>query len=286
MKPLTVFGGRGFVGSAYTKAYYHHAIGNIAHINDRDDYTVYSEDVLYMISTVHNYNVFTDVHLDINTNLNLLMTVLENWKKYQEITSKKGVFNFVSSWSVYGNQVSLPVREDASCDPKGFYIITKRCAEQLLESYCQTFKLNYRILRLGNVIGPGDSPSAKKNVLQHSVNQLIRNEDVTLFGDGKFYRDFIHVDDVARAIETVIRNGAVNETFNIGNGKTWEYGTILAYIKYMLSSTGNIVYKEPTEFQKSVPVSSFYMDVSKLRNLGFSPEYTSNKLYRSLLPKD
>lgn len=286
MTPLTVLGGRGFVGSAYVKEYYHHAIGNIAHINERADYDVHSEDVLHMISTVHNYHIFTDVHLDIHTNLSVLMKVLENWRKYQEDHKKSGVFNFLSSWSVYGNQKALPVSEDAPCDPKGFYIITKRCAEQLLIAYCQTFKLNYRILRMGNVVGPGDKPSAQKNVLQHSINQLARDENVTLFGDGKFYRDFIHVEDAARAIELVIRHGDLNQIFNIGNGETWEYGTILEFARLMLNSSGHILYKEPTQFQKEVPVASFYMDVEKLKKLGFKAEYTGAKLYKSLVPRD
>ena len=148
---LTIFGGTGFVGKHYVHEYYYHAVGNIVSINARNDHEVYSEDVLYLISTVTNYNVFEDVHVDINTNLTVFMDVLENWKKYQERTHKKGVFNFISSWSVYGNHKELPVSETAACDPRGFYIITKRCAEQLLIDYCLTFGLDYRILRLSNV---------------------------------------------------------------------------------------------------------------------------------------
>jgi hypothetical protein len=51
-----------------------------------------------------------------------------------------------------------------------------------------------------------------------------------------------------------------------------------------LQTSGVILYKAPTEFQKKVPVASFYMDVTKLRSLGFVPEYTDSKLYTSLLP--
>jgi nucleoside-diphosphate-sugar epimerase len=283
---LTILGGKGFVLGAYVRNYYHHAIGNIASINEREDLKVYSEDVLMGISTVHNYNIFTDVHLDINTNLNLLMTVLENWKRTQDTLGKPGVFNFISSWSVYGNQAKLPVAENAPCDPKGMYIITKHCAEQLLRCYCETFHLNYRILRLANVVGPGDNPSEQKNILQFNINKLARGEDVTLFGDGKFFRDFIHVDDVARAIETVMTKGAVNEIYNIGLGDPWEYDMILKYAIYRMKSTGLVRYTEATDFQKKTPVASFYMDVTKLRNLGFVPEYTDGKLYNSLLPKE
>jgi nucleoside-diphosphate-sugar epimerase len=282
---LTILGGHGFVGNAYVRAYYHHAVGNIKHINAKLDYEVYSPDVLHLVSTVHNYSIFDHPHLDVETNLSLLIKVLENWKYYQTKTGQKGTFNLASSWSVYGNQLS-PVSEDAPCDPHGWYIITKRCAEQLLIEYCMTFGFNYRILRFANVVGPGDQKvSPKKNVLQHNINLLAQNKDVELFGDGKFFRDFIHVDDLARAIETVMSKGNVNEIYNLGNGQTWYYRDILQYAKNYLQSSGNIVYKEPTSFQASVPVKDFYMDVTKLRSLGFRPEYTGSNLYYSLLPK-
>ncbi len=285
---LTIFGGRGFVGKHYVDEYYHHAIGNIVSINDRSDYHVYSADVLYFISTVDNYNVFTNVHLDIDTNLSTLMTVLENWRARQLATGEQGVFNFISSWSVYGDQSTLPVAENAVCDPKGFYIITKRCAEQLLVSYCETFKLKYRILRLANIIGPGDEKvSDKKNTLQNAFNKLRCNEDVKLFGDGLFYRDFMHVKDCARAIETVLTKGQENTVFNIGNGGApghlMHYVEILEYAKCVLRSTGRIVFTTPTEFKAKPPVASFYMDVEKLRGLGFKPEFLGPNLYHDIL---
>lgn len=285
---LTVFGGRGFVGKHYVEEYYHHAIGNIASINERSDYHVYSDDVLYLISTVDNYNVFSNVHIDIDTNLSTLMTVLENWRARQIATGERGVFNFVSSWSVYGDQTTIPVAETAACDPKGFYIITKRCAEQLLISYCETFKLKYRILRLANIVGPGDEKTSdKKNTLQNAFNKLKRNEDVKLFGNGVFYRDFMHVKDCARALETVMAAGKENTIYNIGNGPLpghlMFYVDILNHARQALKSTGQVVFTEPTEFQAKTPVSSFYMDVTKLKELGFVPEYTGLKLYDSLL---
>jgi nucleoside-diphosphate-sugar epimerase len=284
MDALTIFGGHGFVGTAYTKQFYDAAIGNIVSVNRRDDHKIYSEDVLYLLSTVHNYHIFNDPHLDINTNLNTLVTILENWKEYQEKQGKKGVFNFISSWSVYGNQ-GLDVKETSQCDPHGWYIITKRCAEQLLVEYCDTFGLQYRILRLGNVVGLGDKKvSEKKNVLQHNINLLKNNKNVELYGTGRFYRDFIHIEDVVRAIELVMCKGNVNEVYNIGNGKPANYYIdLLRYIKGQLDSTGDILLKEPTEFQKKVPVQSFYMDNTKLKNLGYVPEYLGNKLYDSLI---
>lgn len=281
---LTIFGGKGFVGRAYVDAHYHHAVGNIASINERNDYKVHSEDVLYLISTITNHNVFHDIHVDINTNLNLLMDVLKSWKEYQESTKTRGVFNFISSWSVYGNQKVLPVAETAPCcEPKGFYIITKRCAEQLLVSYCEMFGLKYRILRLCNILGPDEKIDATKNGLQYTFQQLREGKDAKLFGDGMFYRDYMHVKDCARAIELVIAKGNANEIYNIGNGKTWYYRDIVNYAAQLLNTGAKGVYVEPNAFQKTVPVSSFYMDITKLHNLGFVPEYTDTKLFKVVI---
>lgn len=281
---LTILGGKGFVGGAYVDAYYHHAVGNIVSVNAREDYDVHSKDVLHFISTVHNYNIFDNPQLDIDVNLKVLVQVLESWRSYQTKTGERGVFNFISSWSVYGNQKNpFGVKEDAVCDPKGFYIITKRCAEQLLQSYCETYGLKYRILRLCNVVGPGDKASTKKNPLQYNLNRIYKNEDVEFYGDGAFYRDFIHVEDAAVAIDLVINKGNENEIYNIGNGLTWDFKSIISYARQYLKSTSKIVFTEPTEFQKLVPVSSFYSDNSKLMSLGYRPVYTDVSLFDAVI---
>lgn len=284
---LTILGGKGFVGSRYVDTYYDPAIGNVVSVNARHDYKVYSKDVLYFISTVDNYNVHTDPYLDIDTNLTTLVDVLERWRKYQEHAGcDDGVFNFISSWFVYGDQEKpLGVKEDADCRPKGFYSITKRCAEQLLISYCETYGLKYRILRLGNVIGPGDPKvSAKKNALQYMVNLLAENKDVQVYGDGMFFRDYIHVQDCAEAIELVLTKGKTNEIYNVGNGLSWPFLLILKYAKQVLWSASKITFIEPKEFHKKVQIPTFYMDVTKLKELGYSPIYTGVDLYRTLIP--
>ena len=74
---------------------------------------------------------------------------------------KDFVFNFISSWFVYGD-TKLPAKESYQCKPKGFYSITKSTAEQLLISFCNTFKKKYRILRICNVYGLNDKNVSKK----------------------------------------------------------------------------------------------------------------------------
>ena len=284
MAMVNVFGGYGFVGSEYCNV----AKGWIK--NYRDNYQVRSADCVYFISTVDNYNVHVDSLLDINTNLVVLVTVLDEYRKYVKETGEKGTFNFVSSWFVYGKdsgfgEGSRGIPETDSCDPKGFYSITKRCAEQLLMSYCETFDLNYRILRLANVLGKEDKKvSAKKNALQYLLGELKANRPVDLYDSGYFYRDYIDVRDCARAIDLVINKGELNSIYNIGNGKGIIFRDIIRYARDAMDSGSEIRTIEQKEFHKKVQSSrSFFMDNTKLMALGYRPEYTINETIDSVI---
>ena len=237
-------------------------------INDRNDYYPKTPKILYFISTVDNYNIHTNPHLDIDTNLTLLISVLENCR---ERYGNDFEFNFISSWFVYG-KVSIPAKEEYECHPTGFYSITKRCAEQLLISYCQTYNISYRILRLSNVIGIGDlKVSKKKNALQYMIQQLIRGEEVSLY-EGKILRDLIDVRDAADAIYYVINYGNDNEIYNVGNGVGYSFEEIIYDVRKYLGR-GRIKRVPIPEFHKLVQAKDFYLDVSKLHSLGFQSQH-------------
>jgi nucleoside-diphosphate-sugar epimerase len=276
---VNVFGGNGFVGSEYCRVSKDSVIKN-----SRNNYEAQSADCVYFISTVDNYNVHFDNQLDINTNLVVLMRVLDSYRKYIERTGEKGTFNFISSWFVYGKDSgfgagSYGISENDSCDPKGFYSITKRCAEQLLMSYCETFGLNYRILRLANVLGKEDKKvSAKKNALQYLLGELKANRPVELYDSGYFYRDYIDVRDCAKAIDLVVRKGELDSIYNIGNGKPIIFRDVIRYARDAMDSASEIRTIEQKEFHKKVQSSrSFFMDNTKLMVLGYRSEYTINQ---------
>lgn len=274
MEPVNVFGGKGFVGSSYVKKF----SGCV--LNDRNDYTPKTNNILYFISTVDNYNVFHNPHLDVETNLTTLINVLSNIRDRENT-----VFNFISSWFVYGD-TELPAKETSYCNPKGFYSITKRTAEQLLISYCQTFGIKYRILRLANVVGIEDSKvSTRKNAIVYLLKSLHANEPVKLYDGGQLYRDVIDVEDCASAINMVIEKGEINEIYNIGNGIAVSLYDIVMQARQMLQSTSEITYVDAPEFHKIVQVKSMYMDNTKLKSLGYSPTYDTTDMIRRIIDK-
>jgi nucleoside-diphosphate-sugar epimerase len=258
---ISVFGGTGFIGNRFIEKY-----RDECRLIERACLTAQSDNILYFISTTHNYNVFDRPLLDIDTNLTHLIKVLEaNKGKIKE-------FNFISSWFVYGD-ATLPAKETSFCNPKGFYSITKKCAEDLLTSYCKTFNINYRILRLSNVYGKTDTASHQKNALQFLINKIKINEDIDLYYDGYFLRDYLHVDDVCEAIKLVLDKQELNSIINIGSGVPQLFRRIIEFVLQETQSTSKIRSIDSPEFHKIVQVKDMCLDTSKLKDLGFKPKF-------------
>ena len=214
-----------------------------------------------------NYNVLTDTQVDIQTNLSKLMRVLEHCK------GKDITFNFVSSWFVYGD-CPLPAREEYACNPTGFYSITKKCAEDLLISFCRTWDIKYRIFRLGNVFGKSDSKvSGKRNALQYLIEKLKNDEDIQLYRAGEFYRDYIHVSDVCRLMRDCMDLAELNDVINISSGEKTKFIDIMNYCKVRLGSKSEFSSVEPSDFHKIVQVKDMWIDTSKLSEKGLELRY-------------
>jgi nucleoside-diphosphate-sugar epimerase len=255
---IDLFGGTGFIGSNFYNLY-----KDEVYIHPRNHNVPYYKNILYMISTTDNYNIFEDPYKDININLIKLIDVLDNCK------NKDIIFNFISSWFVYGD-VDLPAKESSCCNPKGFYSITKKCAEDLLISYCKTFNIKYRILRLANVYGNNDfKASNKKNALIYLINKIKNNEEISLYFNGNFTRDYIHVEDACKAIKLCLEKGQVNDIYNIGNGEPIIFKDIIDYVLKQTNSKSNIISVDQPEFHKIVQVKDMYLNTTKINNLGF-----------------
>lgn len=282
---LTVYGHSGFVGSAFVNRYRESDDLWLPPRYSRRPNPYKKSDMLYLISTTHNYNVFTDPTLDVKTNLLVFTETLDSWHR----NNPEGVFNFVSSWFVYGPREEYfevgKISEDDYCRPKGFYSITKYAAEQLLVSFAETHGLKYRILRLCNIVGPGDKGASKqKNALQYLINEMKERRPIEIYGDGKFTRTYMDVEDCAAALHLVMEKGNLNEVYNIGVEPSQRFIDLIGYAHMVLGYESEIRFIEPKKFHRQVQVENFDMDCSKLRKLGFEPEHsiisTLNRMIR------
>ena len=273
---LSIFGGTGFIGSRFCELYPDQVVKI-----DRNSLKTQSNNILYFISTVDNYNIHKDLHIDIDTNLTVLMNTLQNLDR----SDPNLVFNFVSSWFVYGKNDVMPFTENGSvCNPTGFYSITKRCAEQMLISFCETFNIKYRIFRLANVLGEGDQKiSRKKNALQFLIKQAVAGEDLILYNGGTAKRDYIYVDDVCDAIATCLDNAPVNQIINIGNGHPYVLADVINKAIVESQSTSVVSIVKPPHFHDVVQVEHSFLDISKLKSYGFHPKYSIDDIVHKLV---
>ena len=273
METVSLFG-KGFIGSRYVEAY------PDTIVVDRDSIYPKTRNILYMRSKVTNYNVKDgDPLIDIETNLLQFMETLD----YIHKTLEDFTFNLVSTWFVYSPK-EIPAREDSYCEPNGFYSITSLCREQLLKSYCETFDLKYRILRLGNVIGIGDKKiSRKKNALQHIVRELAQGRDVDYLYKGGAVRDYIDVRDCVEAIHLVLEKGNLNEIYNIANGRGLNVNDLVNIAHRESGFVSKITEIPVPGFHKVVQMPKMYMDINKIKRLGYVQKYDIKQSVRELV---
>jgi UDP-glucose 4-epimerase len=143
---------------------------------------------------------------------------------------------FTSSREVYGEVQSLPVDEDRSRNPKNTYGMTKAAGELYSEEFCRS-GLNITTLRLANVYGSGDSG----RVIPLFVERALRNEDLTVFGQGKLL-DFVHVDDVVAALVSAGVSNRAPQVYNIGSGIGTALEDLARHIVALTGSSSSIRY--------------------------------------------
>ena len=261
MSKISIFGGTGFIGSNWMNLY-----GQFSFLEERSSVSPKHDEIVYFRSTNSNYSVFNDPTKEISSNLLLLTETFSNLKN-------SNTFNLISSWFVYGKNNLIINSENDTCNPKGFYSISKYAQEQFLESYCNTFSINYRILRLCNVIGKDINASAQKNATEFIIQKLKNNEDVNIY-KGDNYRNFLHVEDVCNAIKLIIDKGDMNTIYNIGSNASTKIIDIVDYCKSRLNSKSKINFIDIPKFHQQVQTKDFHMNTDKLYTLGFKQKFS------------
>lgn len=132
--------------------------------------------------------------LDAEINLNGLINVLD-------LSVKSGIerFVFASSGGVLYGDVVEPATEDHPSNPMSPYGLSKWGGEKYLEFYCRHHGLAGAAMRYANVYGPRQNPHGEAGVVAIFCSTMLTSGQVTIYGDGSCLRDYVYVEDVARA---------------------------------------------------------------------------------------
>jgi UDP-glucuronate 4-epimerase len=152
----------------------------------------------------------TDPARYVRANLVATQNVLDAWSRPSGVP-----LVFASSSSVYGNKSRAPFSEDEPCiEPPSPYAATKRGSELLCHVAHQIHGVPITMLRFFTVYGPRQRPDL---AIRKFSTAILRNQEVTVFGDGSMARDFTHVTDIVRGITFAMRETSGFRTINLGN---------------------------------------------------------------------
>jgi UDP-glucose 4-epimerase len=177
-------------------------------------------------------------------------------------------FVYASSSSVYGDAVSIPMREDAFVQPISPYGVTKLAAEHL----CQLYQLSYGVpavsLRYFTVYGPKQRPDMG---FHRFIRAALLGLPVTLYGDGQQSRDFTYVDDAVAATMAAGDRGRPGVVYNIGGGSRVTINDVLDLIGRL---TGQPLGIKRQTAEKGDMRDTFADTTRAQQDLGFRPSWT------------
>lgn len=174
---------------------------------------------------------------------------------------------FASSASVYGVQDQFPVKENAPTWPISAHGIHKLTIEKFLWLAKREHQIDVRILRLANPYGPGQSITGRQGFVAIAIGCLLCEETLTLRDGGRMIRDFIYVDDVAKAMAAAGLQDGLPFLLNIGSGQ----GHSLREVLDLIEQISGRVFKITDDVPRGVDIPVSVLDIkSAQETIGFS----------------
>jgi nucleoside-diphosphate-sugar epimerase len=182
---------------------------------------------------------------------------------------------YAGSSSAYGNTPSLPKREDMLPAPLSPYAVSKLAGEYYMQAFCRVFGLETVTLRYFNVFGPHQDPTSQySGVLAIFISRMLRNEAVTIYGDGEQSRDFTYIENVVAGnllAGAADANRVAGRVFNLATATRVTLNETVAILRELTGFRGEVLYDK----DRPGDVKHSLADISAAKSsLGYEPKVT------------
>ena len=309
---ILITGGAGFIGShvvrVLLKKYSNYNIynldaltyaGNLENLTDIEDSENYNfikgnitdenfinslfnkfrfDAVIHLAAESHVDRSISDPLTFVKTNVIGTMILLNAFKSCWHGNYDNKLFYHISTDEVYGSLGKEGLfTETTPYNPNSPYSASKASSDHFVRAYGETYGIPYIITNCSNNYGQNQFP---EKLIPLFINNIINNKPLPVYGDGNYTRDWLFVEDHARAIDLVFHNGMKGETYNIGGLNEWKNIDLVRLLCRKMDDS----LKRPKgtsekliSFVKDRPGHDlrYAIDASKIKNeLGWSPSVT------------
>lgn len=252
MRNLLITGGAGFIGSSVirllVKKYPNYRIinfdkltyaGNLENLRDVEssaNYTFVKGDILdmpFVVDTLRKFDIHGIIHLaaeshvdrsihnpdefaitNIIGTIRMLKAAQTAWS--DNYTGK--MFYHISTDEVYGSIAEGFFTETTTLDPRSPYSASKASSDHFVRAFNNSYGLPTLISRCSNNYGPYQFP---EKLIPLMINNILQGKPLPIYGKGDNVRDWLYVEDHARAIDMIFHQGTSGEVYNIGGSNEW-----------------------------------------------------------------
>lgn len=178
------------------------------------------DSVIHLAAESHVDRSISNPMSFVKTNVIGTINLLNSFKKIWKDKISEKLFYHVSTDEVFGSLgKSGFFTEDTSYDPSSPYSASKAGSDFFVKAYSETYGLRYIISNCSNNYGEFQFP---EKLIPLFINNIIDGNDLPVYGDGNYVRDWLYVKDHVKAIDLLFHNGRFNQNYNIGGFNEWK----------------------------------------------------------------